>query len=50
MLTLVGGTRLVAVGVVEIITAVRIRGRARQVPHSLQPLCAPNGRIRHPTR
>ncbi|MFF9274219.1 HdeD family acid-resistance protein [Streptomyces griseosporeus] len=35
VLTLVGGIWLIAVGVVEIVTAVRIRGRARQVPHEL---------------
>ncbi|MFF5186526.1 HdeD family acid-resistance protein [Streptomyces sp. NPDC000345] len=35
VLTLVGGIWLVAVGVVEIVTALRIRGRARQVPRSL---------------
>ncbi|MFF4907933.1 HdeD family acid-resistance protein [Streptomyces sp. NPDC001260] len=35
VLTLVGGIWLVAVGIVEIITAVRIRGRARQVPRTL---------------
>ncbi|MFF9626679.1 HdeD family acid-resistance protein [Streptomyces griseosporeus] len=35
VLTLVGGIWLIAVGVVEIVTAVRIRGRARQVPHQL---------------
>jgi uncharacterized membrane protein HdeD (DUF308 family) len=35
VLTLVCGIWLVAVGVVEIITAIRIRGRAKQVPQSL---------------
>ncbi|MFC8518689.1 HdeD family acid-resistance protein [Streptomyces sp. NPDC057257] len=35
VLTLVGGIWLVAVGVVEIITAIRIRGRAQQVPRSV---------------
>ncbi|MET7480528.1 HdeD family acid-resistance protein [Streptomyces sp. NPDC005648] len=35
VLTLVGGIWLVAVGVVEILTALRIRGRARQVPREL---------------
>lgn len=35
MLTLVGGWWLVAVGVVEIITALRIRGRASRVPREL---------------
>lgn len=35
VLTLVGGWWLVAVGAVEIVTALRIRGRARQVPHEL---------------
>jgi uncharacterized membrane protein HdeD (DUF308 family) len=35
VLTLVGGIWLVAVGVVEIITAVRVRGRAQQVPQAL---------------
>ncbi|MFJ8110072.1 HdeD family acid-resistance protein [Streptomyces sp. NPDC096132] len=35
VLTLVGGIWLVAVGVVEIVTALRIRGRARQVPRTL---------------
>ncbi|MCK1821149.1 HdeD family acid-resistance protein [Streptomyces sp. XM83C] len=35
VLTLVGGIWLVAVGAVEIVTAVRIRGRARQVPREL---------------
>ncbi|MGW3118091.1 HdeD family acid-resistance protein [Streptomyces sp. NPDC001107] len=35
VLTLVGGIWLVAVGVVEIVTAFRIRGRARQVPRTL---------------
>ena len=35
VLTLVGGIWLVAVGVVEIITAIRIRGRAQQVPHTV---------------
>ncbi|MFJ4687527.1 HdeD family acid-resistance protein [Streptomyces sp. NPDC088789] len=35
VLTLVGGIWLLAVGVVEIVTAVRIRGRARQVPQAL---------------
>lgn len=34
-LTLVGGWWLVAVGAVEVVTGVRIRGRARQVPHEL---------------
>ncbi|MFE0255367.1 HdeD family acid-resistance protein [Streptomyces sp. NPDC059010] len=33
VLTLLGGWWLVAVGVVEIITGLRMRGRARQVPH-----------------
>ncbi|WP_344403330.1 HdeD family acid-resistance protein [Streptomyces longisporus] len=32
VLTLLGGIWLVAVGVVEIVTAIRIRGRARQLP------------------
>ncbi|AJP02957.1 membrane protein [Streptomyces cyaneogriseus subsp. noncyanogenus] len=35
VLTVVGGCWLVAVGVVEILTALRIRGRARQVPRTL---------------
>ncbi|MFF7752340.1 HdeD family acid-resistance protein [Streptomyces sp. NPDC007971] len=35
VLTLVGGCWLVAVGIIEIITAIRIRGRARQVPRTL---------------
>ncbi len=35
VLTLVGGIWLVAVGVVEIITAIRMRGRAQQVPTAL---------------
>jgi uncharacterized membrane protein HdeD (DUF308 family) len=35
VLTVVGGCWLVAVGAVEIVTALRIRGRARQVPHEL---------------
>ncbi|GAA4082925.1 HdeD family acid-resistance protein [Streptomyces shaanxiensis] len=35
VLTLLGGWWLVAVGVVEIVTGVRMRGRARQVPHEL---------------
>ncbi|MGY6023716.1 HdeD family acid-resistance protein [Streptomyces spinosirectus] len=35
VLTLVGGIWLVAVGVVEIITAIRVRGRAREVPHTV---------------
>ncbi|MET7696369.1 MULTISPECIES: HdeD family acid-resistance protein [unclassified Streptomyces] len=35
VLTLVGGIWLVAVGVVEIITAIRIRGRAQQVPRTV---------------
>ena len=35
VLTLVGGIWLVAVGVVEIVTAIRIRGRARQLPRTL---------------
>lgn len=35
VLTLVGGIWLVAVGVVEIVTAFRIRGRAQQVPRTL---------------
>ncbi|MGX1222971.1 HdeD family acid-resistance protein [Streptomyces ambofaciens] len=34
VLMLVGGWWLVVVGVVEIVTAVRLRGRARQVPHA----------------
>lgn len=34
VLTLVGGIWLVAVGVVEIITAIRIRGRAQQIPRT----------------
>ncbi|NUP17146.1 MAG: HdeD family acid-resistance protein [Streptomyces sp.] len=33
VLTLIGGWWLVAVGAVEIITGLRMRGRARQVPH-----------------
>jgi uncharacterized membrane protein HdeD (DUF308 family) len=35
VLTLVGGWWLVVVGVVEIVTAIRMRGRAQQVPHTL---------------
>ncbi|AZQ35881.1 HdeD family acid-resistance protein [Streptomyces cyaneochromogenes] len=35
VLTLLAGWWLVAVGVVEIVTGVRMRGRARQVPHEL---------------
>lgn len=35
VLTLVGGIWLAAVGVVEIVTALSIRGRARQVPRTL---------------
>ncbi|MFE1878288.1 HdeD family acid-resistance protein [Streptomyces diastatochromogenes] len=35
VLTLVGGWWLVVVGVVEIVTAFRIRGRARQVPRTV---------------
>ncbi|GHH06216.1 HdeD family acid-resistance protein [Streptomyces lanatus] len=35
VLMLLGGCWLVAVGVVEIVTALRIRRRARQVPHTL---------------
>ncbi|MFF8096473.1 HdeD family acid-resistance protein [Streptomyces sp. NPDC016675] len=35
VLMLVGGWWLVAVGVVEIVTSVRLRGRAHQVPHAL---------------
>ncbi|MGC0330968.1 uncharacterized membrane protein HdeD (DUF308 family) [Streptomyces sp. SAI-170] len=35
VLTLVGGIWLVAVGAVEIVTAIVMRGRARQVPHTL---------------
>jgi uncharacterized membrane protein HdeD (DUF308 family) len=35
VLTLVGGCWLVAVGIVEVLTALRIRARARQVPHTL---------------
>ncbi|MGW2525203.1 HdeD family acid-resistance protein [Streptomyces sp. NPDC001617] len=35
VLTLVGGIWLVAVGVVEILTALRMRGRAQEVPRSL---------------
>ncbi|WP_093911992.1 HdeD family acid-resistance protein [Streptomyces sp. cf386] len=35
VLTLIGGWWLVAVGVVEIVTGIRMRGRARQVPHEL---------------
>ncbi|MFI6566834.1 HdeD family acid-resistance protein [Streptomyces sp. NPDC050534] len=35
VLTLVGGIWLVAVGVVEIVTAIRVRGRARQVPREV---------------
>lgn len=35
VLTLVGGIWLALVGVAEIVTAVRIRGRARQVPRTL---------------
>ncbi|MFE7860903.1 HdeD family acid-resistance protein [Streptomyces sp. NPDC057403] len=35
VLTLVGGIWLVAVGIVEIITAIRIRSRAREVPRAL---------------
>lgn len=34
VLTLVGGIWLVAVGAVEIVTALRIRGRARQAPYA----------------
>jgi uncharacterized membrane protein HdeD (DUF308 family) len=35
VLTVVGGIWLVAVGIVEIVTAVRMRGRANQVPHEV---------------
>ncbi|PWI16559.1 hypothetical protein DI272_22140 [Streptomyces sp. Act143] len=35
VLTVVGGIWLVAVGIVEIVTAVRMRGRARQVPREV---------------
>ncbi|MEU5756302.1 DUF308 domain-containing protein, partial [Streptomyces sp. NPDC047829] len=35
VLMLVGGWWLVAVGVVEIVTSVRLRGHAHQVPHAL---------------
>lgn len=35
VLTVVGGVWLVAVGAVEIVTALRIRGRAQQVPHTV---------------
>ncbi|MFJ6085413.1 HdeD family acid-resistance protein [Streptomyces sp. NPDC092369] len=35
VLTLVGGIWLVAVGVVEIMTAIRIKGRAQEVPHTV---------------
>ncbi|AQS68788.1 HdeD family acid-resistance protein [Streptomyces pactum] len=35
VLMLVGGWWLVAVGVVEIVTSIRLRGRAHQVPHTL---------------
>ncbi|MCH0566983.1 MULTISPECIES: HdeD family acid-resistance protein [unclassified Streptomyces] len=35
VLTVVGGIWLIAVGVVEIVTAVRIRGRTRQIPQEL---------------
>ncbi|MEU3522821.1 HdeD family acid-resistance protein [Streptomyces sp. NPDC038707] len=35
VLTLVGGIWLVAVGVVEILTALRLRGRARRVPRTV---------------
>lgn len=35
VLTLVGGWWLVVVGVVEIVTAIRMRGRAQRVPHTL---------------
>ncbi|MDN3023862.1 HdeD family acid-resistance protein [Streptomyces sp. S.PB5] len=35
VLTVVGGIWLVAVGIVEIVTAVRMRGRAARVPHEL---------------
>ncbi|MFJ4580788.1 HdeD family acid-resistance protein [Streptomyces echinatus] len=35
VLTLVGGVWLVAVGIVEIVTAIRIRGRARRVPRTV---------------
>ncbi len=35
VLMLVGGWWLVVVGVVEIVTSVRLRGRAERVPHSL---------------
>ncbi|AWW38743.1 MULTISPECIES: HdeD family acid-resistance protein [Streptomyces] len=35
VLTVVGGCWLVAVGVVELITAIRIRGRARQIPREV---------------
>ncbi|WP_225832946.1 HdeD family acid-resistance protein [Streptomyces sp. NK08204] len=35
VLTLVGGIWLVAVGIIETVTAFSIRGRARQVPHTV---------------
>lgn len=35
VLMLVGGWWLVVVGVVEIVTSVRLRGRARHIPHTL---------------
>ncbi|WP_328872404.1 HdeD family acid-resistance protein [Streptomyces sp. NBC_00287] len=35
VLTVVGGIWLIAVGLVEIVTAVRIRGRAKQVPREV---------------
>jgi uncharacterized membrane protein HdeD (DUF308 family) len=35
VLTLVGGIWLVAVGVVEIMTAIRIKGRAQEVPRTV---------------
>jgi len=35
VLTVVGGCWLIAVGIVEILTALRVRGRARHVPHEL---------------
>ncbi|MER6350016.1 HdeD family acid-resistance protein [Streptomyces sp. NPDC001595] len=35
VLTVVGGCWLLAVGIVEIITAVRVRGRARRIPREL---------------
>ncbi|MEU3981420.1 HdeD family acid-resistance protein [Streptomyces sp. NPDC026672] len=35
VLTLVGGVWLLVVGVVEVVTALRIRGRARQVPRTV---------------